>query len=72
MLEQAREIRERAITDRRNGLLIIRDRERKVSELERKFRNGEEVDPAEMYELLLPLNLAAPVGREIAELMDYE
>lgn len=72
LLEQAREIRSHAIQDRKNGLVIIRDRSRKLEELEKKLLDREEVDEEEMLELLRPLKLHEPVERETFEKMEVD
>jgi hypothetical protein len=69
LLDQARDIRERAITDRENGLVIIRDRKMKLEGLEKRLKAGEEVDHGEALELLKPLDLGVPIGRETFEKM---
>lgn len=71
-LEQAREIRASAIRDRSNGLVIIRDRKRKLDGLERRLLNDETIDPEEMIAVLDLLKLEQPVGREEFERMKVE
>jgi hypothetical protein len=69
LLDQARDIRERAITDRENGLVIIRDRKMKLESLEKRLKVGEEIDDGELMELLRMLDLSVPVDREAFEKM---
>jgi hypothetical protein len=74
MLNQARDLRQRAITDRNNGLVIINDRKRKLEDYEKRLKagekvDGEKVDHEEMLEFLKPLNLGVPVERETFEEM---
>lgn len=71
-LEDARELRARAIQDRSNGLVIIRDRKRKLDALERRILNDETIDPDEMIALLDLVKLEQPVGREEFERMKVE
>ncbi|KAM0708755.1 hypothetical protein Q7P35_005408 [Cladosporium inversicolor] len=71
-LEQAREIRAAAIQDRSNGLVIIRDRKRKLDDLEKRILNGETIDPDELIALLELVKLEQPVGREEFERMQVE
>jgi hypothetical protein len=61
LLEHARELRARAIQDRSNGLVIIRDRKKKLEELEKRILNDETIDPAELIGLVGPLRLEEPV-----------
>jgi hypothetical protein len=72
LLEQAREIRLRAIQDRSNGLVIVRDRKKKLNELEKRIFNNEEIDPAELVGLVGPLKLEEPVERGEFERMRVE
>lgn len=72
LLEHAREIRSRAIQDRSNGLVIIRDRKKKLEELEKRLFNDEEIDPAELIGVVDPLKLKEPVEREEFERMKVE
>lgn len=72
LLEHAREIRARAIQDRSNGLVIIRDRKKKLEELERRLLNNETIDPAEFIGLVDPLKLEEPVERGEFERMKVE
>lgn len=72
LLEHVREIRSHAIQDRKNGLVIIRDRSKKLEELEKKLLDKEEVDGEEMLELLRPLKLHEPVERETFEKMEVD
>ena len=72
LLEHAREIRARAIQDRSNGLVIIRDRKKKLEELERRVFNNEMIDPAEFIGLVDPLKLEEPVERGEFERMKVE
>ena len=72
LLEQAREIRARAIQDRSNGLVIIRDRKKKLEDLEKRIFNNEEIDPDELVGLVGPLKLEEPVERAEFERMRVE
>jgi hypothetical protein len=72
LLEQAREIRARAIQDRSNGLVIIRDRKKKLEDLEKRIFNNEEIDPDELVGLVGPLKLEEPVERGEFERMRVE
>jgi hypothetical protein len=69
LLEQARDIRKRAITDRENGLVVIRNRKMKLESLEQRLRAGEEIGDGELMELLKMLDLGVPVEREAFEKM---
>ena len=71
-LEQAREIRAAAVRDRSNGLVIIRDRKRKLDDLERRLLNDETIDSDEMIAVLELVKLEQPVGREEFERMKVE
>jgi hypothetical protein len=72
LLEQARAIRACAIQDRSNGLVVIRDRKRKLNELEKRLLNNETIDPAELVGLVDLLKLEEPVERGKFERMRIE
>ncbi|GAB7326503.1 hypothetical protein MBLNU13_g10496t1 [Cladosporium sp. NU13] len=72
LLEHAREIRSRVIQDRSNGLVIIRDRKKKLEDLEKRRLNNETIDPAELIGLVDPLKLEEPVERGEFERMKVE
>lgn len=71
-LEQARDLRERAIEDRREGLAIIRAREREVRGLERKLHAHEYVGMDEMVKILQPLKLEETLHRDASTRMEHE
>lgn len=71
-LEQARDLRERAIEDRREGLAIIRAREREVRGLERRLQAHEYVEMDEMVEILKPLKLEEVLHRDALTTMEHE
>lgn len=71
-LEQARDLRERAIEDRREGLAIIRAREREVRSLERKLHAHEYVGMDEMVKILQPLKLKEALHRDASATREDE
>lgn len=72
LLGHARDIRSRAMQDRSNGLVIVRDRRKRLAALEIRLLNDEGIDPDELVGLVNPLMLEEPVEREAFERMRVE
>jgi len=72
LLDHARAIRSLAIQDRSNGLVVIRDRKRKLNELEKRLLNNETIDPAELVGVVDLLKLEEGVERGEFERMRVE
>ena len=72
LLEQARDIRARTMQDRSNGLVIIRDRKKRLRELEERILNNEIIELDELVGLVDPLRLEQGVERGEFERMRVE